>query len=66
LLQSTGAVPNNLLQSSSQLLGPLDLLTSDERPSATGRDHDVWSPEEIKRLLGATRTLAKKPYSKYD
>lgn len=38
---------------------PLALLSDDERPRGGGiRDHRVWSPEEIARLIAAAETLA--------
>jgi integrase len=45
---------------------PLDLLTSDERPRAVMREHHVWSPDDIKRLLAAAAIQATKPFAKYD
>ena len=45
---------------------PLGLLTSDERPKASAREHHVWSPEEITGLLAGARKLGAKASSKYD
>lgn len=45
---------------------PFDLLMSDERPRAALREHHIWSPEEIKELLAASKTLARKAFAKYD
>ena len=45
---------------------PYDLLTPDERPHSTLREHHVWSPDEIKRLLTAAKAQATEPFAKYD
>jgi integrase len=45
---------------------PIDLLTPDERPQATNREHHTWSPEEIKRVIRAAKAVASKPFAKYD
>ncbi len=46
---------------------PLALLSDDERPSGGGvRDHYVWSPEEIARLVTAAEELGRRREAQYD
>lgn len=47
-------------------VNPLSLLTSDERPKATEREHHIWAPEEITSLLEESSKLSRKPTSHYD
>jgi integrase len=42
---------------------PLDLLTSDERPKRTQREHYIWSPQDVDALLSASTALAERPHS---
>lgn len=46
---------------------PLALLSDDERPTGGGvREHYVWSPDEIARLLDAAETLGRRREANYD
>jgi integrase len=45
---------------------PLDLLTSDERPKRTQREHYIWSPQDVGALLSASTALAERPTAHYD
>jgi integrase len=46
---------------------PLALLSDDERPSGGGvREHYVWSPEEIARLIAAAEERATRREANYD
>lgn len=46
---------------------PLSLLSDDERPSGGGaKDHYVWSPEEVMRLIAAAGELGQRSDARYD
>jgi integrase len=46
---------------------PMQLLSDDERPTGGGiRDHYIWSPEEISRLIYAAQKLAARPDAQYN
>lgn len=46
---------------------PLALLSDDERPTGGGvRDHYVWSPEEVSRLIQAAEDLGRRRAANYD
>jgi integrase len=46
---------------------PLALLSDDERPTGGGvREHRVWSPEEVSRLIAAAEALAARACSHYN
>src|SRR5262249_6919402 len=48
-------------------VSPLSLLSDDERPTGGGvRDHHVWSPEEISRLLAAAEDLGRRREANYN
>ena len=48
-------------------VSPLALLSDDERPSGGGvREHYVWSPEEIARLVEAAEQLGHREVAQYD
>ena len=48
-------------------VSPLALLSDDERPSGGGvREHHVWSPEEIARLVTAAEQLGQRPEAQFD
>ena len=45
---------------------PYEQLTADERPTSRNREHHIWSPEEINKLIDASKALARERDSKYD
>jgi integrase len=46
---------------------PLQLLSEDERPTGGGlRNHYIWTPDEISRLIEAAQDLARRPEAQYD
>jgi integrase len=46
---------------------PLAMLSAEERPTGGGvRDHHIWSPQEISRLISAAEELGRRPDARYD
>jgi integrase len=46
---------------------PLALLSDEERATGGGvREHYIWSPEEVSKLISAAQHLGKRPEARYD